>query len=952
FLFFFCSQSSFSQGYAEDNLLDSLRNELAKENIHDTTHFLLRNIIGTQIPVFRIAFWDSISNDIENAILADPPSIVKRSLLKSHAFTLSNMGYISFHGGDVQTAIDFWTKSFAISEEIGDNRGISRSLNNLSFVYKNNGEIEKTLGLLLRSLEIREGMGNKGLIASSLANIGSVYKDLGNIPKALEYYNKSLNILWSIDDKSTLASVINSVAIIYNDQGDTLKCLEYYNESLDISLEIGDKDGAGRAYTNMGTVYNNNPSTYKIALDYQQKALILFEELGEKKGISYTLHNLGVVYENMSDLSKALEHYQKALAIREEIGNVNGIGNSLISIGNFYCDQKNIPLAEQNAVKAYEIFDELKFPKEQIKAAGLMKLITIVKARKALKTNNNTLASNLYQQADSFALEAVNITNKNIISNFTVLSEKSQEKYFGTVASTYMDFNSYALMRKADNPKIVDVVYNNSIKNKGLLLKSSTAMRNAIFNSNDTILINNYNQWVQLKKGIARLYAKGKDTKELEEEANEFEKELVKSSALFSDFNKLQDLSWLDVQKSLESNEVAIEFIHFQLKNYEDDGFNDFSDTVIYCALIVTPTCTSPEMIRLFNEKELENVLGKFGGNNLEYVQDIYGKKSEHKTELYKLIWQPIEKAVKGANRVFVSPTGLLHKISFAALAKDQDVYLCDKYLFENKSSTGIIKKDAKSSFSTDFSVTVFGGINYDTDSTDRKIWSYLHGTKLESEKITEYLKAHKVDVTYLSNSKATEEQFKLLATQSNIMHIATHGFFYEDPNKIKEDMEKNIVEEEDFSFRGGGRGFGVNSFVNNSNPLMRSGLVFAGANDVWSQQKTDSLDDGVLTAQEVAHVDMRKTELVVLSACETGLGDIKGSEGVYGLQRAFKMAGVKFIIMSLWEVPDTETEEFMTLFYKKLLRLKDIKDAFSETQKDMRQKYDPYFWAAFVLVE
>ena len=137
----------------------------------------------------------------------------------------------------------------------------------------------------------------------------------------------------------------------------------------------------------------------------------------------------------------------------------------------------------------------------------------------------------------------------------------------------------------------------------------------------------------------------------------------------------------------------------------------------------------------------------------------------------------------------------------------------------------------------------------------------------------------------------------------------------------------------------------------------MRSGLVFAGANDVWSRQKdtydnSSYFEDGVLTAQEVATIDMRKTELVVLSACETGLGDIKGSEGVYGLQRSFKMAGVEYIIMSLWQVPDKETAEFMTTFYTNLAKTNDIRDSFNLTQHAMRKKYDPYYWGAFILVE
>ena len=132
----------------------------------------------------------------------------------------------------------------------------------------------------------------------------------------------------------------------------------------------------------------------------------------------------------------------------------------------------------------------------------------------------------------------------------------------------------------------------------------------------------------------------------------------------------------------------------------------------------------------------------------------------------------------------------------------------------------------------------------------------------------------------------------------------------------------------------------------------MRSGLALAGANDVWAKSKIITEDDGVLTAQEVTQIDMRKTDLVVLSACETGLGEIKGSEGVYGLQRAFKMAGVKYIITSLWQVPDKETVEFMETFYSNLVQNHDIKLAFLNAQNELSEKYDPYFWGAFVLIE
>ncbi|MBK6834958.1 MAG: CHAT domain-containing protein [Bacteroidetes bacterium] len=249
----------------------------------------------------------------------------------------------------------------------------------------------------------------------------------------------------------------------------------------------------------------------------------------------------------------------------------------------------------------------------------------------------------------------------------------------------------------------------------------------------------------------------------------------------------------------------------------------------------------------------------------------------------------------------------------------------------------------------------LIGGVKYNSDTTKTEMWSYLSGTLNEVEQIKKQVK-NKTD--YFVSSNANEENVKKTISQATILHISTHGFFFPDPEQVREEMKAASAgsatsTSADMKFRGS-TNYASWSFVNNKNPLMRSGLVLAGANDVWERNPLAEGEDGILTAQEVSTLDMQKTKLVVLSACETGLGDIKGSEGVYGLQRAFKMAGVKNIIMSLWQVPDKETSEFMITFYKKLTSKNnaDVKTAFNETQKEMRKKYDPYFWAAFVLVE
>lgn len=252
--------------------------------------------------------------------------------------------------------------------------------------------------------------------------------------------------------------------------------------------------------------------------------------------------------------------------------------------------------------------------------------------------------------------------------------------------------------------------------------------------------------------------------------------------------------------------------------------------------------------------------------------------------------------------------------------------------------------------------VTLLGGIDYSSGYTDKEVWSYLPGTKDEVEAINALLLEKRKKVNYKTAKEGTETYFKSVAEKSDIIHIATHGFFFPDPVKVRSMMAKQAINEntsEELAFRGNNQAIGLNSFTQNKDPLMRSGLVFASVHDLLSTERIVKEDDGILTAMEVSQMDLNKTELAVLSACETGLGEIKGNEGVYGLKRTFKIAGVKHLIISLWQVPDKETKEFMMLFYTKLFSENEITitEAFEYAQRSMRSKYDPYFWAAFVLI-
>jgi len=196
------------------------------------------------------------------------------------------------------------------------------------------------------------------------------------------------------------------------------------------------------------------------------------------------------------------------------------------------------------------------------------------------------------------------------------------------------------------------------------------------------------------------------------------------------------------------------------------------------------------------------------------------------------------------------------------------------------------------------------------------------------------------------------------------VLPIAIHRFFFSDPDRAT--SAKSGVAHDSATSEGTAKAASIRSKVEfeikepvfkiSDNPMIRSGLMLAGSNYAWKNGKPfkEGMEDGILTAYEISQMNLSNTELVVLSACETGLGDIQGNEGVYGLQRAFKIAGAKYLIMSLWQVPDQQTSMLMTTFYKKLLKEKlTIPNAFHAAQKELREiGLDPYQWAGFVLVE
>jgi CHAT domain-containing protein len=523
---------------------------------------------------------------------------------------------------------------------------------------------------------------------------------------------------------------------------------------------------------------------------------------------------------------------------------------------------------------------------------------------------------------------------------------------------------------------LADDCYNNILFHKGFLLNGVSKIRNltltnlASFDKSNEL--KSYNR--RLAAEYSKSLAERQNIAELEEKANTLEKDLTRSVAGFGD--AIRQVTWQEVQQKLKPNEAAIEFVHYLFVNPNP------TDSTMYAALVLRPGMKQPVFIPLFEQKQLDTLLKGSGKTKTDYINQLYALGNQNKS-LYQLIWKPLEQELTGATTIYFSPSGLLHRLNlnaipvpFPTLAANKNLTLSDRYQLIELGSTRQLVIDApKTEVAQNKEAQIYGGIQYEMDSTSIKIanvdlnknplttrrgidfanadstlrggkWNYLKWTEVEINSLEAILADVGMKPDIHKGYIATEESFKLIGTDKpspRIVHLATHGFFFPDPKlRVKNETVSNGANEPVFKI--------------SEHPMIRSGIILSGGNHAWQTGKPirPGFEDGILTAYEISQMNLSNTELVVLSACETGLGDIQGNEGVYGLQRAFKIAGAKYLIMSLWQVPDFHTQELMTTFYSKWLEDKmSIPDAFRAAQKVMKDKFkEPFYWAGFVLVE
>lgn len=785
----------------------------------------------------------------------------------------------------------------------------SKSLISLTKIYIKNGDFQKAQNSLFEAEKIITGE-NKVIYKQFLEQNVLYFLEIFDFSKAYQFNQKIIELL------STDSSNFCSLANYYNVNGEIYRRMNQNKEAKSWFLQsIAQKKICGDTVSSSFAVVLNNlallnintdSSTYYLTLSYQ-----VFSRIKDEEPDYYAITKLNLALDAF--------YYRKDTSFAYDLAS-----DILIKYRKY--------LSAENLRRLFILTTDLNMAigLDSI-AANALRIYMLLKQRQLseLSTFSTNQLNTLFEK-DYFEDERQIghiLLQLQIRDSFSVKKYSLLTHYFNLVT-----IRNSLLLRINFNKKY----YINKISQDGAL----TTFDNLI--QKRTLLID-----------LQRINDNEKHQKELKSQIDSLENILLSQSKFYSEIKSSLELDLNQISSHLKDNSAAIVYFN------EDEN---------YYAFIVTKKSNDPKLLFLFRNEQLEDLLYKKPGiSDISYINSLYEFNRIGKS-IEKLIWEPLDKYLENVSTIYVVTSGHLNTINLSFIPLNARHRLADKYSLKFIGSAGdiITLKNQYISDSLVQKAWLFGGIDYNkislefpvktvnkrkvidtlsgkTRSGERK-WGYLMHTFYELISIDSLCRLNNIPTEFYSAEYASKTAFKQISGEPNpfLLHIASHGFLIGDSVNYMQTKVDNIY----ISNR--------DSFKKSQNPLVRSGLVFAGANKVSRNSSLNSInsDDGILTALEISNLNLSNSKLVVLSSCQSGLGIHIGSEGIFGLQRAFKLAGTQNIIMSLWSIPDSQTKELMKIFYAKLFSGSSVYDSLKFAQIEMSKSYPPYFWAAFKLLE
>ncbi len=812
---------------------------------------------------------------------------------------------------------------------------------------------------LLAAIEHELKSSNPALQLRFLQNTGSLYHAKGNLAEAEKQYTKALIIAAStygeqsneyadillrqatlakdkgaydiseplfkralavVDDKSMAAAAIhNNLGILFQQMGRLDEAQNQFNAALQIYKSNRGANLIDYVLTeeNLATLYSLKGEQTK-ALELLSETVELNKEIFGSKSPNYaiSLHNYASLLQNENKLEEAKPLFIEALDIQKNTFGINhpSYANTLHNLAVLAGDEKDYTLADSLLNQVIDIRAQLFDENHPSYTAALF-------SRAVLRQQMNN-----FELAKADFDKVCNLYLNQIIKYFPNLSEREKTAFYKKITPVFNRYKEFLLeyyinFKKDDT--VLGQLYNIQIATKAILLNSVNKTRERILSSKNTELIADFTEWQLLKEQLAvyytyskaKLVGEGISISDFEEEVNRKEKKLSLASEAFANEFDKKRVVWQDVQAKLNKDQIGIELIRIERNS------NDNIDSVTYIALAISTSFLSPTLIVYPNGKLLEDKYLHGYNNSIAYkTEDDFS---------YNSFWQPLEPVTKQFKIILLSADGVFNKVNANSLYNvASSTYLNQLQNVQYVSSTRDLLGEARQSVKNKNALLIADPYYHNSEklasiqpqrSYNFGTISQLPATKIEVDDIAKIMKENGWGVSVFLGEEAQKQI--MIQKSPELLHIAAHGFFLQ-ANK------------------------GNSNFLDN--PLFRSGLLLAGAGD----DNIEIDNAGILTAYEVMNMNLDQTELVVLSACETALGDVQNGEGVYGLQRAFIVAGAHTLLMSLWKVDDDATQKLMSLFYKFWMSGVNKHEALQKAQLEIQKEYKyPYYWGAFIMI-
>lgn len=967
--------------------------ELGEEAVNS----LARNNPAYALAINNLVFCYSIFGDKVKA--QKYSKIAQKTMQKldqnsmNYASVLCNQAVRLANSSDYVQAVQFAQKAISIFEQNNETQSLNfaQLLFNTASFEKNNEHYSEAIKLWKRASDIYEKKQDKNgsRYLDCMSEISLAYAKMGDLEKAADVNEQLMDNdqLGTKDDLHQAQSLAKRASIM-SANGDYKQAILLESKALEIFRYRKEWAEVASSLSDI-SYYLYRMENPQEAIDTCLAALEIYNNVvNHEIDKSLALNNLSIYYSSQGKCEEALRASQKSVQNFEQANLTESslFTKVLANMALYEAMLDSLDEAIAISCRADTIQQRL-LGKEHPDNV----MPTFNRALYHIRKGDLNEGQRLFHKALTQQMSHVR-------SNFSHLTTRGREMYWGTKRYIF-HYAPYVACLIANNDSALIDAYNSLLFTKGILLNSEIDFRKLLSNAVNDEVKEKYNELdaiIQQKEEIWKnpTMENQAQISILDKKARLLEREIVKSCKEFGDFTEAMNIGLSQVKKALPADAAAIEFFDIETK----DGDRT------YWALLVRPQDIAPHLVRLFNESELNEFAD--GGKSLrerlaenDGIDSIYNDK-----RVGQLIWEPLMPYLQGLHSVWFSPSGLFYQFGIEYLNYDGN-RLMDYFTLHRVSSTKhIVSNDsnpdiASSNENRNHSnllkkPVIFGGLDYDATPQQLQIANeklghqsyeninayyaqlssdevmtnqkeldrltrdafvrdglnqvkFLKGTEEEAEAISSIFYEQGVDPDGYLGAYGTEEAFKSLEDNCpTLLHMATHGFALSE-----EQVYKNMS---DLAY------LGVREDLVNQvdNSLCYAGLLLAGANNTLNTETRgtmpDNMENGILTAREIAQMNLSNLDLVVLSACQTGCGVLL-DDGVFGLQRGFKKAGAHTLLMSLWNVDDKATMQMMTSFYNELSRGLSRREAFHAAQNSLRtdpQYSKPRYWASFVMLD